>query len=151
MQDAVKGKLGKALDGLKTPHLWMKDDGPAGNGLPKELAARLHAYYTNGGRTNYEGFFATLAAQLRGQPQPRLAAPFVFPDDAIYHPKAPNRVFATPAEYFKWRGIALDKRPPTIAIAFHQIYIGAEQTTFIDDLVARIEAGGASRRPTTPG
>ena len=151
MQDAVKGKLGKALDGLKTPYLWMKDDGPAGNGLPKELAARLHAYYTNGGRTNYEGFFATLAAQLRGQPQPRLAAPFVFPDDAIYHPKAPNRVFATPAEYFKWRGIALDKRPPTIAIAFHQIYIGAEQTTFIDDLVARIEAGGAIALPYYAG
>ena len=151
MQDAVKGKLGKSLDGLKTPHLWMKDDGPAGSGLPKEVATTLHAYYTNGGRANYEGFFATLAAQLRGQPQPKLAAPFVFPDDAIYHPKAPNRVFATPAEYFKWRGIALDKRPPTIAIAFHQIYIGAEQTAFIDDLVARIEAGGAIALPYYAG
>ncbi|MFH1659474.1 MAG: cobaltochelatase subunit CobN [Pseudomonadota bacterium] len=151
MQDAVKGKLGKTLDGLKTPHLWMKDSGPAAAGLPKEVATTLHAYYTNGGRTNYEGFFATLAAQLRGQPQPKLAAPFVFPDDAIYHPKAPNRVFATPAEYFKWRGIDLAKRPPTIAIAFHQIYIGAEQTTFIDDLVARIEAGGAIALPYYAG
>ena len=151
MQDVVKSKLGKALDGLTTPQLWMKDDGPAGAGLPREVAAKLHAYYTNGGRANYEGFFATLTAQLRGQPLPQVAPPFVFPDEAIYHPQAPNRVFATPAEYFKWRGIALAKRPPTIAIAFHQIYIGAEQTTFIDDLIARIEAGGAIALPYYAG
>ena len=151
MQDAVKGKFGKALDNLKTPHIWMKDDGPAGSGLPKDVAARLHAYYTNGGRSNYDGFFATLAAQLRGQPQPEMAPPFVFPDEAIYHPKAPNRVFATPAEYFKWRGIDPAQRPPTVAIAFHQIYIGAEQTAFIDDLAARIEAGGAVALPYYAG
>ncbi|WP_295008030.1 cobaltochelatase subunit CobN [uncultured Dechloromonas sp.] len=151
MQDAVKGKLGKALEQLKTPHIWMKDDGPGGTGLPADVAARLHAYYTNGGRSNYDGFFATLAAQLRGQPLPRVAAPFVFPEEAIYHPKAPHRVFATPAEYFRWRGIAPEKRPPTVAIAFHQIYIGAEQTTFIDDMVARVEAGGAIALPYYAG
>lgn len=151
MQDSIKNRLGKVLDGLKTPHIWMKDDGPAGAGFPESVAATLHAYYTNGGRANYEGFFATLAAQLRGQPLPKVAAPFVFPDHAIYHPKAPNRVFATPAEYFKWRGVDLKKRPPVIAIAMHQIYIGAEQTGFIDDLVARIEAGGALAMPYYAG
>ncbi|MDD2741223.1 MAG: cobaltochelatase subunit CobN [Rhodocyclaceae bacterium] len=151
MQDAVKGKLGTALDGLQTPHLWMKAEGPAGSGLPKDIATTLHAYYTNGGRANYEGFFATLAAQLRGQPLPTIEAPFVFPEEAIYHPQAPLRVFATAAEYFQWRGIPLDQRPPTIAIALHQIYIGAEQTAFIDALVARIEAAGAIALPYYAG
>ena len=77
MQDAVKGKLGKSLDGLKTPHLWMKDGGPAATGLPKEVAATLHAYYTNGGRTNYEGFFATQAAQQPSPHKPTLTPPNV--------------------------------------------------------------------------
>ena len=151
MQDAVKNRLGKSLDGLKTPHLWMKDDGPAGSGLPKEIAATLHAYYTNGGHANFEGFFATLGAHLRGQPKPVIAPPFVFPEAAIYHPKAPQRIFASPAEYFRWRGVDPAKRPPVVAIAMHQIYIGAEQTTFIDDLVARIEAGGALAMPYYAG
>ncbi|MDD2664692.1 MAG: cobaltochelatase subunit CobN [Dechloromonas sp.] len=151
MQGVVKGKLGKALDNLATPHLWMKDEGPAGTGLPDELATKLHAYYTNGGRANYEGFFATLAAHLRGRPLPATAPPFVFPEQAIYHPKAPGRIFATPDEYLAWRGIDPARRPPVIAIALYQIYLGAEQTAFIDALVERIEAGGAVALPYYAG
>ncbi|MCK6412961.1 MAG: cobaltochelatase subunit CobN [Azonexus sp.] len=147
MQEVVKNKLGASVEQLATAQLWMKDSGAMGKGLPKALADTLHAYYTNGGRSNYEAFFTLLAAHLRGQPLPAVAPPFVFPDEAIYHPRAPQRVFASPAEYFKWRGIAPDQRPPTVAIAMHQIYIGAEQTGFIDDLVARIEAAGAIALP----
>lgn len=147
MQEAVRNKLGTALGQLRTPQLWIKDSGPTASGLPPALAATLHAYYSNGGRQNYDAFFALLAAHLHGRPLPTVAPPFVFPDEAIYHPRAPQRVFATPAEYFKWRGIAPGQRPPTVAIAMHQIYIGAEQTGFIDDLVARIEATGAIALP----
>jgi cobaltochelatase CobN len=151
MQEAVKGKLAKVLPGLKLPNIWMRDNGPLAEGFPKAVAERLHAYYTNGGRANYEGFFKTLAAHRRGQSTTGIAPPFIFPDAAIYHPKAPNAVFATPADYFRWKGVDLAKRPPTIAIAFHQIYIGAEQTTFIDDMIARIEAGGAIALPYYAG
>ncbi|MBN8462038.1 MAG: cobaltochelatase subunit CobN [Dechloromonas sp.] len=151
MQDAVRGRLAKALPDLKAPHLWMKDDGPQGHGFPEATAATLHAYYTNGGRANFDGFFATLAAHLRQEPPPKVAPPFIFPDAAIYHPQAPGRILATPGDYFRWRHIDPAKRPPTIAIAMHQIYIGAEQTTFIDDLVARIEAGGAIALPYFAG
>lgn len=151
MQDAVKRRLEKPLARLNTRHIWMRDSGPLAAGFTQAQAERLHAYYTNGGRANFDGFFATLAAELRDQPTPKVAPPFVFPEDAIYHPQAPNQVFATPAEYFRWRGIDPEKRPPTVAIAFHQIYIGAEQTAFIDDLVARIEAGGAIALPYYAG
>ena len=151
MQDAVRGRLAKAMPDLKAPYLWMKDDGPQGDGLPAALASILHAYYTNGGSANFDGFFATLAAHLRQEAAPAVAPPFVFPEAAIYHPQAPGRIFASPRDYFRWRNIDPDKRPPTIAIAMHQIYIGAEQTRFIDDLVARIEAGGAIALPYYAG
>lgn len=151
MQDAVKRRLEKPLARLSTRHIWMRDNGPLAEGFTKAQAERLHAYYTNGGRANFDGFFASLTAELRGQPAPKVAPPFIFPEDAVYHPLAPNQVFATPAEYFRWRGIDLEKRPPTVAIAFHQIYIGAEQTAFIDDLIARIEAGGAIALPYYAG
>ncbi|RIX49603.1 MAG: cobaltochelatase subunit CobN [Rhodocyclales bacterium GT-UBC] len=147
MQDAVKAKVGKQLPGLKVPHIWMRDSGPQSAGFAKDLAERLHAYYTNGGRKNYEGFFKTLAAARQGRSTAGIAPPFIFPDAAIYHPKAPNTIFATPAEYFRWLGVDARQRPPTIAIAFHQIYIGAEQTAFIDDMIARIEAAGAIALP----
>ena len=151
MRDAVKRRLEKPLASFKGRHIWMNDEGPQAEGFSALLARRLHAYYTNGGRANFEGFFATLAAELRGQPAPKVADPFIFPDDAVYHPQAPNQVFATPAEYFRWRGIDPAKRPPTVAIAFHQIHIGAEQTTFIDDLITRIEAGGGLALPYYAG
>lgn len=147
MQDAVKRRLAKPLAELKTRHIWMRDNGPQAEGFAKARAEQLHAYYINGGRSNFDSFLATLAAELRGQAAPEHPAPFVFPESAVYHPKAPNTVFATPAEYFQWRGIDLNKRPPTVAIAMHQIYLGAEQTRFIDDLIARIEAGGAIALP----
>jgi cobaltochelatase CobN len=151
MQEAVKGKLAKALPGLKAPHIWMRDNGPLAEGFPKAVAEKLHAYYTNGGRANFDAFFRTLVAHRQGTSTADIPPPFVFPEEAIYHPQAPNLVFATPAEYFRWRGIAPAKRPPTIAIAFHQIYIGAEQTALIDDLVARIEAAGAVALPYYAG
>ncbi len=151
MQDGIKRRLEKPLAGLKARHIWMRDKGPLAVGFTKAQAERLHAYYTNGGRANFDGFFATLAAELHGQPAPKVAQPFIFPNDAVYHPKAPNLIFATPAEYFHWRGIDPEKRPPTVAIAFHQIYIGAEQTAFIDDLIARIEAAGAIALPYYAG
>lgn len=151
MQDIVRQRLEKPLRGFKGRHIWMSDDGPRSEGFSLPLANRLHAYYVNGGRRNFEGFFAILAAELRGQPAPEVPDPFLFPDEAIYYPHAPNQVFATPAEYFRWRGIDPTRRPPTVAIAFHQIHLGAEQTAFIDDLIARIEAGGGLALPYYAG
>lgn len=142
LQDTIRGKLGKSLEGLATPHLWMRDDGPAGTALPQGLDARLHTYYSNGGRSNFTAFFTLLAAHLQQRPLPQVAAPQIFPEQGIYHPRAPQRVFASAADYFRWLSIDPAKRPPTIAISFFQTHIGAEQTALVDDLIERIEAGG---------
>lgn len=143
MQEAVKRRLEKPLAQLKTPHIWIQDNGPQASGLGKALAEKLHAYYTNGGMANFDGFLATLAAHLRGTTVKNVAPPFVFPKSAIYHPDAPGQIFTTPADYFRWKGVDPARRPATVAINFFQIHIGARQTGFIDDMIRRIEAAGA--------
>lgn len=142
-QDYVRGKLARALGTLQAPQLWLYETQPAWSGLPEPVARRLIAYYANGSRANFEGFFASLAAQLAGKSVSGIAEPIIFPKWAIYHPAAPGLVFADPAAYLAWKKIDPAKRPPTIAIALHQQYIAAEQTAFIDDLIGRIEAAGA--------
>jgi cobaltochelatase CobN len=143
--DELREKLARALSELKTPHLWLYDARPAWAGLPDALAKRLVAYYNSGGRANFEGFFASLAAHLAGRPLSGIADPVVFPKTAIYHPKAPGLVFADRAAYFAWKQPPADA--PVIALALHQQYIASMQTEFVDDLVARIEAAGAVALP----
>jgi cobaltochelatase CobN len=67
MQAVVRGRLAPALPGLKAPHIWMRDDAPQAQGLPPALAQRLHAYFVNGGRANFENFFRTLNAHFAGR------------------------------------------------------------------------------------
>jgi len=143
--DYVRGKLAAALPGLRAPHAWLYDAEPSWAGMPEPLARRLIAYYGNGGRANFEGFFATLAAQLAGRPAAGIADPIVFPKTAVYHPKAPGLVYADPLAYLAWKGVdaAAPGRPPIVAIAMHQQYVASMQTDFLDDLIARIEAAGA--------
>lgn len=144
----VQEHLSSALPDLRQPCLWLYGQQIQAQGLPQPVAQRLHQYYVNGGRQNFEGFFATLAAHLRGLPPPQTAPPVLYPKAAIYHPQAPQQVFASAQEYFAWKGVTASaprrQRPPIIALALHQQYLAAMQTAFVDDLIARIEASGAT-------
>ncbi|MCU7374191.1 cobaltochelatase subunit CobN [Paucibacter sp. O1-1] len=148
IEDYVRQRLGAALPALAgKPHVWLPTAAPKSSGLPEALAQRLHAYYVNGGRSNMDAFLRSLAAHLKGsQDWARLPAPIVFPPSALYHPKLADGqvVLPTPAAYLQWRGLDASKRPPIIGIAFHQQSISAEQTGFIDDLIARIEEKGGA-------
>ncbi|MBS3935872.1 MAG: cobaltochelatase subunit CobN [Sulfuritalea sp.] len=143
--DDVRGRLAQALPELTAPHLWLHDANPSWQGMPDDLAQRLVAYYNSGGRANFEGFFATLAAHFGGRSYADLADPVVFPKAAVYHPGAPSLVFPDAAAYFAWKRPRPDQ--PVIALAVHQQHIASMQTTFIDDLIARIEAAGAVALP----
>jgi cobaltochelatase CobN len=143
LRDSVQARVGAALPGLTVPSLWLHDSKPTWKGLPDPLAQRLHAYYVNGSKANFKGFFESIAAQLSGRPWEGVAPPIVFPKSAIYHPDAPSTVFADAASYLAWKKVKPGQRPAVIAIALHQQYITAEQTAFIDDMIARIEAAGA--------
>ncbi|RZI42575.1 cobaltochelatase subunit CobN [Herbaspirillum sp. HC18] len=147
LQDAIRGRLARALPGLKAPQLWLYDAQPAWSGMPEPVAKRLLGYYTNGGRANFDGFFRTLFAHLSGKPVTGIPDPIIFPKYGIYHPKAPRLVFADAQAYFSWKGINPASRPPLVGIALHQQYIASEQTAFVDDLIARIEAAGATALP----
>ena len=151
LQDEVRARLTRALPALKAPNAWLYDQQPAwGGGLPEAVARRLIAYYGSGGRQNYEGFFATLAAQLKGGNALTAAPdPVVFPKTGIYHPRLPGTVMADPVAFLRGQGVEMKaaQRKPVVAISLHQQYIGSMQTAYIDDMVARIEAGGAVALP----
>lgn len=155
IEDYVRQRLGAALPALAAkPQVWLPTAAPKSANVPEAFAKRLHAYYVNGGRANMDAFLRALQSLLAGKAQgkedwARLPEPIVFPAAALYHPKLPQTVLPTPAAFLKWRGLDADpaKRPPVIGIAFHQQSISAEQTAFLDDLIARIEAGGAIAWP----
>ena len=151
LQDEVRDRLVRALPGLAAPNAWLYDARPAwGGGLPEAVARRLITYYASGGRQNYEGFFATLAAQLKGGDALAAAPdPVVFPKTGIYHPRWPGLVTGDVHAYLRGQGVdrAAAGHKPVIAIALHQQYIGSMQTAYIDDMVARVEAGGAVALP----
>ncbi len=150
-QDEVRDRLVRALPGLAAPNAWLYDARPAwGGGLPEAVARRLITYYASGGRQNYEGFFATLAAQLKGGDALAAAPdPVVFPKTGIYHPRWPGLVTGDVHAYLRAQGVdrAAAGPKPVIAIALHQQYIGSMQPAYIAEVVARVEAGGAVALP----
>ena len=142
--DSVKAQLAKSLPGLQVPHVWLYDKQPEwGGGLRAATAQTLLDYYSNSGEQNFRGFFATLAATLEGKLAPRdLPPPVKFPATAIYHPRLPGLVSADLQTYLQWAKATPNK--PIIAVLIHQQYIASMQTGFIDDMIARIEARGAT-------
>lgn len=149
IEDFVRSKLGAALPALQqVPHAWLPTPAARpGGGLDPALAQRLHGYFVQGGARNTDALLRTLAAHRAGQAWQALPAPQVFPPAAIYHPSLAQTVVATPAEYLAARGIDPARRPPTVAIAFHQGSLASDQTSVLDDLIRRIESTGALAWP----
>ncbi len=149
IEDYVREKLGAALPALeRVPHVWLPTAASRpGGGVDAAFAQRLHGYFVQGGARNSEWLLRALAARRDALSWRALPEPQVFPASAIYHPKLAQLVAATPREYFAARGVDPARRPPTVAIAFHQGSIASGQTGVLDDLIARIEAGGALALP----
>lgn len=147
----IKSRLINAIPALEKsgkPFAWLSTNSVRSSNLPLELGERLHTYYINGGHTNFENFFRTLQAHFSGKRWGDIAEPIVFPSSAIYYPQAPSLVFDNVGSYLAWRKINLLKDPrPVIAIAFHQQYIAAEQTAFIEHLIGDIEKRGGIALP----
>uniref|UniRef100_UPI0033429493 cobaltochelatase subunit CobN n=1 Tax=Castellaniella defragrans TaxID=75697 RepID=UPI0033429493 len=146
LQDAMRTRLARALEGTTMPIAWVYDRAPEALNMPPELVQRLAVYYSNGGKTNFDNFFATVAAWLAGQSTQGIPDPQIFPEAAIYHPAA-GRLFTDPQDYLRWRGVdpaaAPGERPPIVAIAFHEQQISSMQTGLVDSMIQRVEAAGA--------
>ncbi len=146
LQDEIRERLSKALPGLRAPSVWLYDASPAWSGFPDPLGQRLVDYYASGAETNFAHFFDSLRLNFDGGDPMSVVAPVVFPKTAVYHPQAPNLVFASAAQYFAWRKVDTKTadRAPIIAVAFHQQSLSAMETGLIDSVIAGIEARGGT-------
>lgn len=138
-KDAVSGFEGKVWGGL----YYAKSD--ANKGLTPEQAQRLYDYWTNGGVENYARLADYIAVDLFAKPGKKAQPPQPLPENAIYHPDAPKKVFATLADYLKWR-----KPKPgqsVVAVGFHRIEVANDSLLHIDDVIRRIEKKGAFALP----
>lgn len=144
IEEVVESRLARALPGLKARQLWLNAQKPRWQGWKEAEARQLLGYYVNGGRANFAVFVDVLAARLAGREPASQPPPQVFPKAGFFHPDASGRVFSTPAEFLAWKKPA---GKPVIAIAAFESYLNAEQTLLTDDLVRRVEAGGAVAMP----
>jgi len=145
IEDFVKGKIPKAvqsLAGTKKPHVWMRTKNPDGANMSKKDIEKLHAYYVNGGSANFDNFFKALSLLAKKESIDKLPLPIVFPESAIYYPGVKDTIFANLKEYLAYRKLSVNEKP-IVAISIHQQYVSAEQTAFVDDLIAKIEDKGA--------
>lgn len=134
-------KLGPHWTSARVPRLLIATDRFEVHGLDNALGAKLHAYYVNGGRANFDAMMRTLAAQqFKLRADGAIPAPVAFPKAAYYHPRLASVVTESPDEALSASGHA---GTPVIGVAIHQAYVSGLDSAFIDDLIARIEARGA--------
>ncbi len=145
--DKARARLGPIMKDVTAPWVWFQSRGVERNGVPEEVASHLRVYYSNGGRANFAAFLCQIDRRLFGTDKPECPAPQVFPDSGIYHPDYAGRVFPDLKSFLAWKGVDPAKRPPVVALLFHQAYLGAELTGFMDDTVRRIEAAGGVALP----
>lgn len=141
--EAVERKVGPALRQARVPWLKVQAERHQASGLDDVHAQELWRYYANGGKRNFANFFRYLDAHVFGQTDAAVAAPVLFPKSGVYHPDYDGAVFGSVADYFAWKGVDVQARPPVVAFALHQHYISSDLTHFIDDTIRAIEARGA--------
>lgn len=138
-------RLGPLWTNARVPRLLIATDRFEAHGVDAALGKRVHAYYVNGGRANFDAMMRTLAAQqfrLRAAmgEDSTIPAPVIFPKAAYYHPRLASVVTESPDAALAVSGHAGE---PVIGVAIHQAYVSGLDSAFVDDLVARIEARGA--------
>ncbi|HYG87348.1 MAG TPA: cobaltochelatase subunit CobN [Azospirillum sp.] len=145
--DKARSRLGPVMKDVTAPWVWFQSRGVEVSGVPDDIAKHLRVYYSNGGRANFAAFLCQIDRRLFGADKPECPPPQEFPDAGIYHPDYPGRVFPDLKAYLAWKGVDPANRPPVVALLFHQAYLGAELTGFMDDTVRRIEAAGGVALP----
>lgn len=146
--EAMRGRLAQALPKARVPIAWVWDKQPDAMNMPIDLVKKLAAYYSNGGKANFQGFFATLDAWFNHKSGSNIADPIIYPNAAIYHPDS-DLLFTDIADYLHWYGLSdaqINKQSdhhPIIAVSFHEQAFSSLQTKLIDTFIQRIEDKGA--------
>ncbi|MDO8901553.1 MAG: cobaltochelatase subunit CobN [Phenylobacterium sp.] len=140
----VMGRLEGGLEDAPVPWLRVGGGPPAfGGGLRPEAAARLSAYYANGGAANHQALFAYAAAMISGADLSGFPAPQALPASGIYHPDA-ARPFAAVADYLAWGQGRWAADAPRLGIITYGGAISSGETALLDALARSAEARGVA-------
>ena len=134
------------LKNLALPWLWLRREGNQNHGLTEAQVKTLDAYYTNGGVTNYQGFFCQLKAQLE-KTAANCNAAIVFSESGIYHPTAVDQVFTSLADYLAFRKTPANSKKPLVGILFHKAYVDSGMIDMLHATIDSLEAKGAIAVP----
>lgn len=114
--------------------------------VPVPVAEAVHAYYVSGRTVNHERLFRYLKSFIEEGDLAAVPPPSPLPDGGIYHPDAPDAVFAALPDYLAWwsarTGQPWEARP-VIGMEMSSSYIADGQTRMLDETVRALEAGGA--------
>lgn len=106
----------------------------------------LNEYWQNGGKYNFENFARYINTHQLKREQDEAKPPKLIPQNGIYHPKNPEAVFTSLAEYEAFLGRSFDeikKHSSVIAIGMHKNAITANSLEHIDLLIDYLESKGA--------
>lgn len=143
---AVAAEYGPAV--AANPALIAVAAGLPGTPLSQNVAGgsekAIHPYLENGGKENFRRLAGFIKARLLGG-QGEVEPPLVFPRDALYHPDAPNLVFADTESYLKWR----PRKPgqAAAAVIFHRNHLAADSLLPVDATIRALEAKGIAVLP----
>eukprot|EP00980_Cylindrotheca_fusiformis_P022246 scaffold9153_cov121-Cylindrotheca_fusiformis.AAC.10 len=105
-----------------------------------------------------QDYVAPIKKNMEGKEKMVAEEPMLLPDKAIWHPVAPNFVFETPQDYFKWYDnefcpdAGIDpKTAPTIGILLQKSHINTKDDTHYVSLIAEMESRGARVVPVYSG
>ena len=136
---ALSGFEGKVWGGLEWEHADLT------RGLTPEQCQRLMVYLRQGGARNEASLADYIRTDIFGLAGAHGAEPVIMPEAGIYHPDAPNKIFASIGDYLAWRSPAPGQH--VIAIHFYRTLLSSDTLLHIDDLVRRIESKGAVALP----
>lgn len=114
--------------------------------VPLTVAEAVHAYYVSGRTVNHERLFRYLKAFIEEGDLAAVPPPSPLPDGGIYHPEAPDAVFATLPDYLAWWSARKEQpweRRPVIGMEMSSSYIADGQTRMLDETIQALEGAGA--------
>jgi cobaltochelatase CobN len=117
---------------------------PLTQNAPPGIEDELHPYLQNGGKENFARLAHFLKVRLLGETGD-IQPPLVFPQEALYHPDAPDLVFADTESYLAWR--APKAGQATAAVIFHRNHLAADSLAPIDATLRALEKRGLAVLP----
>lgn len=117
---------------------------PLTRNVGEGVETELPPYLANGGRENFRRLAGFLRVRLLNQ-EGAIEPAVTFPNEALYHPDAPDLVFSDTAAYLQWRAIAPEQ--PLVAVIFHRNHLAADSLAPIDATIRGLERRGIAVLP----